>query len=374
MTYRLAILPGDGIGPEVMQGALDVLHVMAEASGISVKTSTWDVGGVAIEKHGNPLPDETLDACDGADAVLLGAVGGPLWDQLPPDQKPEKALLGLRKALGLFTNLRPAKVYRSLAGASSLKSDIVSGTDLIVVRELTGGIYFGEPRGIDDEHGWNTLVYHRSEVERIARVAFDLARKRSGNLTSVHKANVLESSHFWAQIVHEIQADYPDVSVTDMYIDNAAMQIVRDPRQFDIILTQNMFGDIISDLSAMVTGSMGMLPSASIGKNHALYEPVHGSAPDIAGEGVANPLAMIASVGMMFTSTFGLPEAERQLNASIERILDGGYRTADISREGDELVTTSEMAALVSENYSQSLTSAGAAESDYLNEEIITND
>lgn len=351
MKYQVAVLPGDGIGPEVMEGALDILDAMAGVAGVTVETSLWEAGGASIDRHGTPLTDETLAACENADAVLLGSIGGPKWNHLPPDQKPEKALLRLRQALGLYTNLRPAKVYSALAGASSLKEQIVSGTDLVVVRELTGGIYYGEPRGIDDDHGWNTLVYHRHEVERIARVAFELARTRRCKLVSVHKANVLESSHFWAGVVREVHGGYPDVELSDMYIDNAAMQMVRDPGQFDVIVTQNMFGDILSDIAAMITGSMGMLPSASLGDGHALYEPVHGSAPDIAGQGKANPLAMIASVGMMFTNTFRLPDAEGQLNAAIEEVLEAGYRTADLALEGENIVSTAEMASLVKKTF-----------------------
>ena len=363
MSFQIAVLPGDGIGPEIMAGALEILAVMAELYDRPVQTSAWDVGGASIDRYGEHLTAEALDACKLADAVLLGSVGGPSWDHLPPAKKPEKALLDLRHALGLFANLRPAKVYGPLAGASSLKPEVVVATDLVVVRELTGGIYFGEPRGMADDRGWNTLIYHRHEVERIARVALDLARQRSGEVTSVHKANVLESSHFWAEIVREVHADYPDISLNDMYIDNAAMQLVRNPKQFDVIVTQNMFGDILSDIAAMVTGSMGMLPSASWGDNNALYEPVHGSAPDIAGQGIANPLAMIASVGMMFTNSLGLPAAEQQLSAVIETILESGFRTADLARSGDKLVTTAEMVDLVKEKLLESVAAATAATS-----------
>ena len=351
MTFQVAVLPGDGIGPEVMEGALELLDAMAGVAGVSIETSTWEAGGSSIDRHGTPLTEETLAACENADAILLGSVGGPKWDRRPPDQKPERALLRLRHALGLYANVRPAKVYAALAGASSLKEQVLSGTDLVVVRELTGGIYYGEPRGIDDDHGWNTLVYHRHEVERIARFAFELARTRRGKLTSVHKSNVLESSYFWAGVVREVHSGYPDVELGDMYIDNAAMQVVRDPGQFDVIVTQNMFGDIISDITAMITGSMGMLPSASLGDGHALYEPVHGSAPDIAGQGKANPLGMIASVGMMFSATLGRPDIERLLNAAIEEVLEAGYHTPDLALGREKIVSTTEMAELVKETF-----------------------
>jgi 3-isopropylmalate dehydrogenase len=353
MSVRVIILPGDGIGIEVMDAAVAVMGHMAGRFQVDFQSSTRLVGGVSIDDCGVPITDETLQACLDAEVVLLGAIGGPRWDDLPHDQKPERALLELREALELFTNLRPVKVYDSLVGASTLKSEVVTGIDLLVVRELTGGIYFGEPRGYDQDRGWNTLVYTRPEVERIARVAFDLATKRRGYVTNVHKANILESSQFWREIVQEVHREYPSITLTDMYVDNAAMQLVRDPRQFDVIVTQNMFGDILSDAAAMITGSLGMLPSASLGARHALYESVHGSAPDIAGQGKANPLAMIASVGMMFATSLDLPQAARVLDQAIDRTLADGYRTPDIAAPDSTVVSTDQMRDRIIETFDE---------------------
>ncbi|UCH63712.1 MAG: 3-isopropylmalate dehydrogenase [Fidelibacterota bacterium] len=343
MSVRVTILPGDGIGTEVMDAAVAVMEHMAVCFQVDFQSTTRLAGGVSIDDCGVPITDETLQACLDADVVLLGAIGGPRWDDLPHDQKPERALLKLREALGLFTNLRPVKVYDSLVEASTLKPEVVTGIDLLVVRELTGGIYFGEPRGYDRERGWNTLVYTRPEVERIARVAFDLAAKRRGHVTNVHKANILESSQFWREVVQEVHREYPSITLSEMYVDNAAMQLVRDPGQFDVIVTQNMFGDILSDAAAMISGSLGMLPSASLGARHALYESVHGSAPDIAGQNKANPLAMIASVGMMFTTTLDLPQAARVLDRAIDRTLADDFRTADIATTDSTVVSTDQM-------------------------------
>ena len=343
MNAKVTLLPGDGIGPEVMDAAVAVMEHMGGHFQVDFQSTTRLVGGVCIDDCGTPITDETLQVCLDADAVLLGAIGGPQWDDLPHDQKPERALLKLREALGLFTNLRPVKVYDSLVGASTLKPEVVTGIDLVVVRELTGGIYFGEPRGYNQDRGWNTLVYTRPEVDRIARVAFDLAAKRRGHVTNVHKANILESSQFWREVVQEVHREYPSVTLADMYVDNAAMQLVRDPGQFDVIVTQNMFGDILSDAAAMITGSLGMLPSASLGTGHALYESVHGSAPDIAGQNKANPLAMIASVGMMFATSLNLPQAAQLLDKAIDETLANGYRTADIATPDSTVVTTDQM-------------------------------
>ena len=352
-AFKITALPGDGIGAEVMEAALAVLEHVGASAKLAFEVTTGLIGGAAIKAHGQPIDKATLEDCRRADAVLLGAVGGPQWDSLPTDQRPERALLRLRKALGLFTNLRPAKVYAALVQASSLKEEVVADTDLVVVRELTGGIYFGQPRGYDDQRGWNTLVYTRDEVERIARVAMELALKRRGKVTSVHKANVLESSQFWRDVVHQVSEGYPDVTLEDMYVDNAAMQLVRQPGQFDVILTQNMFGDILSDVASMVTGSLGMLPSASLGEKHALYEPVHGSAPDIAGQGLANPLAMIASVAMMLTISLERPELGARLEQAIEQTLAAGYRTADIATSGAQVIGTAEMTRQVLETYNR---------------------
>ncbi|MBA7700001.1 3-isopropylmalate dehydrogenase [subsurface metagenome] len=353
MSVRVTILPGDGIGVEVMDAGVAVMEHIAGRFQVDLQSSTGLVGGVSIDDCGVPITDEILQACLDADVVLLGAIGGPLWDDLPHDQKPERALLKLREALELFTNLRPVKVYDSLVGASTLRPEVVTGIDLLVVRELTGGIYFGEPRGYDQDRGWNTLVYTRPEVERIARVAFDIATKRRGHVTNVHKANILESSQFWREVVQEIHREYPSITLVDMYVDNAAMQLVRDPRQFDVIVTQNMFGDILSDAAAMITGSLGMLPSASLGARHALYESVHGSAPDIAGQGKANPLAMIASVGMMFATSLDLPQAAQVLDQAIDRTLANDFRTADIATPDSTVVSTDQMRDRIIETFDE---------------------
>ncbi|NTV47516.1 MAG: 3-isopropylmalate dehydrogenase, partial [Chlorobiales bacterium] len=327
MKIKIVSLPGDGIGQEVVASAEELIHVIAENFHLDIEIDQRLFGGCSYDKHGSMLTDETLEACKNADAVLLGAVGGPKWEALPHDKKPEAGLLKLRKELGLYANLRPAKVYNALANASTLKTDVLKGTDFVVVRELTGGIYFGQPRGYDQNKGWNTMVYERYEVERIARQAFDLARKRGKRVMSIDKANVLEVSQFWREIVHDIHKQYPDVELKDMYVDNAAMQIVRNPKQFDVIVTSNLFGDILSDISGMITGSLGMLPSASLGDKYALYEPIHGSAPDIAGQNKANPLATIASVAMMFEYTFDMLKVARLIYDAIEKTLDKGYRT-----------------------------------------------
>ncbi|MCH7858946.1 MAG: 3-isopropylmalate dehydrogenase [Candidatus Marinimicrobia bacterium] len=351
MRFAVTILPGDGIGPEVMDVGVGIMVHVAQGYGLLLDLTTKQVGGASLDACGLPITDDTLEACYGAQAVLLGAVGGPRWEGLPHDKKPERALLRLREALGLYTNLRPARVYPALVEASSLRPEVVRDTDLLVVRELTGGIYFGKPRGYDHDHGWNTLVYTRDEVERIARVAFQQADLRRKHVTCVDKANVLESSQFWREIVHEVHRDYPHIELVDLYVDNAAMQLVRNPGQFDVLLTQNMFGDILSDVASVVTGSLGMLPSASIGDEHALYEPVHGSAPDIAGQNTANPLAMIASVAMMFATSFNLPEAAHLLEQAIEGTLSAGYRTADIATPGATVLSTSDMGAQVQEAF-----------------------
>ncbi len=346
---KLTILPGDGIGPEVMAAALNILDVVGNLTGLSFEYTRRLAGGCSIDEYGEPVTDETLEACYASDAVLLGAIGGPKWDGLPHAQKPEAGLLKLRKSLGLFANLRPARIYDALLDASSLKPEVIRGADLLVVRELTGGIYFGQPRGLDQNRGWNTLVYERDEIVRIAKVAFELAGKRSGRVTSVHKANVLDSSQFWREVVHAVHKDYPEIALSDLYVDNAAMQLVRDPRQFDVIVTQNMFGDILSDIAAMLTGSLGMLPSASLGEKYALYEPVHGTAPEIAGKNSANPIAMIGSVAMMLEYTFDQPQAAKWIYEAIEQTLVDGYRTADIAQPGQKVVSTSAMGKLIAQ-------------------------
>jgi len=331
MTHRILAIPGDGIGAEVMPHVLRVL----DALGMDLSVESGTLGGVAIDEHGTPLPTSTLDAAREADAVLLGAVGGPKWDNLPMDRRPEKGLLGLRAALDAFANLRPAMLFESLANASSLRPELVAGLDILIVRELTGGIYFGEPRGIESANGrrrgYNTDVYADGEIERIARVAFDLAGKRGGRLTSVDKANVLEVTQLWRDVVTEVHADFPNIELNHVYVDNAAMQLVRAPKQFDVIVTGNLFGDILSDAAAMLTGSLGMLPSASLNaKGQGIYEPVHGSAPDIAGRNVANPLATILSAAMMLRYSLGEETAADRIEAAVNAVLERGIRTADI--------------------------------------------
>ena len=352
--FTIYVLPGDGIGAEVMAPALRVMTAAAAHSSVNLKVEEGLVGGTAIDQTGSPLPAETLAGANNADAVLLGGVGGPKWDELPTAERPEKGLLGLRQALGLFANLRPALLFGPLAAASSLKSELVADLDILIIRELTGGIYFGEPRGVetrDNERvGFNTLVYSEHEIERIARTGFDLAQKRNGRLCSVDKANVLEVSQLWREVVTAMSADFPDVELSHMYVDNAAMQLVRAPKQFDVIVTGNMFGDILSDVAAMLTGSLGMLPSASLASSGVgLYEPVHGTAPDIAGQGVANPLAMILSVAMMFRYSLDQPDAADLIEGAVSRVLSQGVRTADIHSGAveEKLVSTKEMAAAV---------------------------
>lgn len=353
MNLKIALLPGDGIGPEVIEAAVSVMKLAAEKFNITFSFESYLIGGSSYDKNKTPLTDEVLSKCYDSDAVLLGAVGGPKWENLSHDKKPEAALLKIRKALGLYTNIRPAKIYSALINASTLKPDVLRGTDLVILRELTGDVYFGTPRGYNEERGWNTMEYSRKEVERIARFAFKIAKGRSGKVTSVDKANVLECSQFWRKVVHDIHTEFQDVELNDMYVDNAAMQLVKNPKQFDVVLTQNMFGDILSDIAAMITGSLGMLPSASLGSKYALYEPVHGSAPDIAGQNKANPLAAIASVGMMFLYSFQMDKVSELIDEAIKRTLVSGYRTADIYTSGTILVSTSEMTQVVLDKFNQ---------------------
>lgn len=353
MTFNLAVLPGDGIGPEVTGAALKLLKVVADKFNIEINTTQKLIGGASYEEFGTPLTEDTLRACYDSDAVLLGAVGGYKWENLEHHLKPEAALLKLRKSLGLWANIRPAKVYSAFADSSSLKREIVEDTDFVVFRELTGGIYFGTPRGYDEEKGFNTMVYSKEEVERIARKAFETARNREGKVHSIDKANVLEVSQFWRKVVHEVHKEFQDIELIDMYVDNAAMQIVRNPKQFDIIVTSNLFGDILSDIAGMITGSLGMLPSASLGSKYALYEPVHGSAPDIAGKGIANPIATIASVAMLFEHTLQVPKAAELIQESIDRTLKAGYRTRDIMTEGGKEVSTDKMTAEIIKRFEE---------------------
>ncbi|CAA7621815.1 3-isopropylmalate dehydrogenase [Candidatus Terasakiella magnetica] len=352
---KLLILPGDGIGVEVMAQVRRIIDWMARKRKVEFDISEGLLGGAAYDVHGTPFPEATLTAAMAADAVLLGAVGGPKWDDLPFDKKPERGLLGIRKEMGLFANLRPATVLDALVDASTLKSDVVSGLDIMILRELTGGLYFGEPRGIDTlpdgtRKGYNTLVYTTPEIQRIGRVAFELARKRNKRLCSVDKANVLECTVLWREEMIKLQKEeYPDVELTHMYVDNAAMQLVRNPKQFDVMVTENMFGDILSDCAAMLTGSLGMLPSASLGaadaqgRRKALYEPVHGSAPDIAGKDIANPLATIMSFAMCLRYSFDMATEADMIETAVKNVLKGGLRTADIMQPGKAKVSTTVM-------------------------------
>ena len=350
---KILILPGDGIGPEVCTEAKKVLVALNNKFQYDIEFEEAEVGGAAFDKYGKPLPEATLEAAQNADAILLGAVGGPAWDDLDYDLRPERALLGLRSQLDLFANLRPAILSKHLVESSSLKSEKVEDLDLLIVRELTGGIYFGEPRGnIESENSaFNTMIYSREEIERIGRVAFEAAQKRSKSLCSVDKANVLEVSVLWREVIIEISKDYPDVELTHMLVDNAAMQLVKEPKQFDVIVTGNLFGDILSDIAAMLTGSIGMLPSASLNsKNQGLYEPVHGSAPDITGKGLANPIAAILSLAMMLKYSFGLNEASLSIENSIQNVLSEGFRTHDLEGSEEMRLSTSDMGNKIVEN------------------------
>jgi 3-isopropylmalate dehydrogenase len=341
---KIALLPGDGIGPEIIAEAGKLLERLRR-DGLAIETETAPIGGAGYDAAGQPLPEATLQLAQAADAVLLGAVGGPRYDTLPRKLRPEQGILAIRKSLGLFANLRPALLYPEIAAASTLKPDIVAGLDLMIVRELTGDIYFGVPRGrrsnaAGEAEGFDTMLYSESEVRRIARVGFEIARKRGRRLCSVDKANVLETSMLWREVVSATAGDYPDVTLSHMYVDNAAMQLVRDPRQFDVIVTGNLFGDILSDLASMLAGSIGMLPSASLdARGKGLYEPIHGSAPDIAGRNRANPLATILSVGMMFRYTFARADVADRIEAAVRRALAQGLRTADIAAGGPSLGT-----------------------------------
>ncbi len=349
MDYKIALIRGDGIGPEIVTEAVRVLDKIGEKFGHKFSYTEVDAGGMAIDKHGEPLPQSSIDVCLAADSVLLGAVGGPKWDTLPGNMRPERALLGIRSAMGLFANIRPAVLFDELREACPLKPELTEGgLDFVVVRELIGGAYFGE-RGRRDagemgEAAYDTMIYSEKEVERIMRVGFDMAMVRNKKLCSVDKANVLESSRLWREVAHRVAKEYPDVEYSDMLVDNCAMQLVRNPRQFDVIVTENMFGDILSDEASMVTGSIGMLPSSSLGTTkNGLYEPIHGSAPDIAGKGIANPLATILSVGMMLKYSFGLETEAEVVNGAVASALKSGLRTGDIAKKGEDTVGSKEM-------------------------------
>jgi 3-isopropylmalate dehydrogenase len=354
-TYRIAVLPGDGVGQEVTPEAVRVLQAVGKGAGVALELEEGIIGGAAIDAHGTPLPDATLRLCRESHAILFGAVGGPKWDDLPFERKPERGLLRLRKEMELYANLRPALCFDALVDASTLKPEVVRGLDIMIIRELTGGIYFGEPRGIEElpdgtRRGINTQVYTSTEIRRVARVAFELARKRANRVCSAEKANVMESGVLWRQEVTALHAaEYADVALTHIYADNCAMQLVRNPRQFDVIVTDNLFGDILSDEAAMLTGSLGMLPSASLGDadasgvRRALYEPVHGSAPDIAGQDKANPLATLLSFAMMLRYSFDLQDEAKLIDDTVERVLAAGIRTADIAAPGTRPVSTAGM-------------------------------
>ncbi len=348
---KICVLPGDGIGPEVVEPAVEILKTVAGTAGFQIQIDSEAIGGDALDRFGDPLPERTLAECRASDAVLLGAVGGPRWDSNPPHLRPEKGLLGIRKGLGLYGNIRPVRQIPSLLDCSTLKPEVVGGVDLVVVRELTGGLYFGEPRGISgrpgSEIGVNSMLYHRFEIERIARKGFELARLRRRNLTSVDKANVLEVSRLWRQVVDEIHKDYPDVAVSHQYVDNCAMQMVLRPTQFDVVLTENTFGDILSDIGGVLTGSIGTLPSASVGDGPSLYEPVHGSAPDIVGKNLANPIGTIGCVAMMFEISFGRADLAQKITYAIDRVLSRGFCTRDLARAGGTQLGTREFASKI---------------------------
>lgn len=358
MTRKVLLLPGDGIGPEIAAQAARLLEACQKA-GLAIEVEEALVGGSAYDAHGEPLPAATLDKAKAADAILLGAVGGPKWDAIEDlSKRPEKGLLGLRKNLGLFGNLRPALLYPQLADASSLKPELVSGLDIMIVRELTGGIYFGQPRGIEERNGervgYNTYVYSESEIERIGRVAFDMAQKRGKKLCSVDKANVLEVTMLWREVMERLAPEYPNVELSHMYVDNAAMQLVRAPKQFDVVVTGNMFGDILSDAAAMLTGSIGMLPSASLNESgQGMYEPCHGSAPDIAGKNLANPLAMMLSVAMMLRYSLDENAMAERIERAVGSVLDDGLRTADLTADSASAIGTDAMGDAVLEAFAR---------------------
>lgn len=350
-TYKIALIKGDGIGPEIVDEAVKVLDAVASCFDFDFSYDEALMGGCAYDMTGDPLPAETVKKALSSDAVLFGAIGGEKWDSLPREKRPESGLLRFRKELGVYANLRPAVVYDELANASSLKPEIVKGVDLMVVRELIGGIYFGEPKGRDENKGWNTMVYTKEEIVRIAHQAFKIAMERNKRVCSVDKANVLDVSQLWRETVEEVAKEYPEVELSHMYVDNAAMQLIRDPKQFDVMLTGNIFGDILSDEASMLSGSIGLLPSASVGAKIGVYEPIHGSAPDIAGQGIANPIATIASASMMLRYALGENEAADKIDEAIKRALNEGYRTKDLAQyDAKELCSTSEMGSIIA-NY-----------------------
>ncbi|MFA5232784.1 MAG: 3-isopropylmalate dehydrogenase [Sulfurimonas sp.] len=350
-TYKIALIKGDGIGPEIIDEAVKVLDAVASCCDIEFSYEEALMGGCAYDMTGDPLPQETINISLNSDAVLFGAIGGQKWDNLPREKRPESGLLRFRKELGVYANLRPATVFDELINASSLKPEVVKGVDLMVVRELIGGIYFGEPKGRDENRGWNTMVYTRAEIVRIAHQAFKIAMTRSKRVCSIDKANVLDVSQLWREVVTEVAREYPEVELSHMYVDNAAMQLIRDPRQFDVMLTGNIFGDILSDEASMLSGSIGLLPSASVGARIGVYEPIHGSAPDIAGQGIANPIATILSASMMLRYALGENGAADKIDAAVKRALKEGYRTKDLAQyDAKEVCSTSEMGSIIA-NY-----------------------
>ena len=354
-SYKLGVIKGDGIGPEIVDEAINVLDAVATKFGFELSYEEFLLGGAAIDETGVPLPQETINGVKKVDAVLFGAIGGPKWDNLERHLRPESGLLGLRKEMGTFANLRPAIVYDELINASTLKPDVVRGVDIMVVRELTGGIYFGQPREYAEDKAYNTMVYTREEIARIAKVAFDIAMKRDKRVCSVDKANVLEVSQLWREVVEEVAKDYPEVELSHMYVDNAAMQLIREPKQFDVVVTGNIFGDILSDAASMLSGSIGLLPSASTGSKVGLYEPIHGSAPDIAGQGIANPIATIASAAMLLRYELDEVEAADAIDNAIKKVLADGYRTGDIAAfDAKEVVSCTEMGNIIANYISKS--------------------
>ena len=350
-SYKIALIKGDGIGPEIIDEAVKVLDAVASCEEFDFKYEDLLMGGIAYDVTGDPLPQDTINGAMNSDAVLFGAIGGEKWDKLPREKRPESGLLRFRKELGVYANLRPAVVYDELINASSLKPEIIQGVDLMVVRELIGGIYFGEPKGRDENRGYNTMVYTRDEIVRIAHQAFKIAMTRSKRVCSIDKANVLDVSQLWRDVVTEISAEYPEVELSHMYVDNAAMQLIRDPKQFDVMLTGNIFGDILSDEASMLSGSIGLLPSASVGNKIGVYEPIHGSAPDIAGQGIANPIATISSASMMLRYALNEQDAADRIDNAIARAMAEGYRTQDLAQfDAKEICSTSEMGSIIA-NY-----------------------
>ncbi|MEA2110668.1 MAG: 3-isopropylmalate dehydrogenase [Campylobacterota bacterium] len=349
--YKICLIKGDGIGPEIIDEAVKVLDAVASCEDFDFTYEESLMGGSAYDITGDPLPSETVSTAMSSDAVLFGAIGGEKWDELPREKRPESGLLRFRKELGVFANLRPAVVYDELINASSLKPEVIKGVDLMVVRELIGGIYFGEPKGRDGDKAYNTMVYSRDEIVRIAHVAFKIAMERDKRVCSIDKANVLDVSQLWREVVEEVATQYPEVTLSHMYVDNAAMQLIRDPKQFDVMLTGNIFGDILSDEASMLSGSIGLLPSASVGSKIGVYEPIHGSAPDIAGQGIANPIATISSASMMLRYALGENDAADRIDTAIKQVLSEGYRTKDLAQfDAKEICSTSEMGSIIA-NY-----------------------